>query len=67
MKRDDYWELFWLSGLPEAWMMSCRSRGDLNNADRTARALPHGEIGLPREAEELHQKKTEQGAGGNTR
>ena len=62
MKRDDYWELFWLSGLPEAWMMSIRSRGDLNAADRTAKTLPHGETGLPREAEELCQKKEEQGA-----
>lgn len=43
-------------------MMSSRSRGDLNAADRTAKTLPHGETGLPREAEELCQKKEEQGA-----
>lgn len=56
MKRDDYWELFWLSGLPEAWMMSCRSRDGLN-----ARALPPTEAGLPEEAEAPFRKKEERG------
>lgn len=61
MKKDDYWNLFWLSGLPEAWMMSRRSRGDLNSADMTAKALPHRGSELPQEARELYEKKVEEG------
>ena len=60
MEHDEYWKLFWLSGLPEAWLMSRPGRGDFNTADMTAKALPHVGDGLPREAEELRQKKAEQ-------
>lgn len=62
MQRYDYWNLFWLSGLPEAWMMSRPGRGDFNTADMTAKAVPHRGTQLPDEAQQLYQKKTEQGA-----
>lgn len=42
-------------------MMSRPERGDLNASDRTTKALPHRDTGLPDEAAELHQKKAEQG------
>ena len=56
MRSDDYWRLFWISGLPEAWMMSRPGRGDFNTADMTAKALPHREDGLP---EELRRRREE--------
>lgn len=59
MRRDDYWNLFWLSGLPEAWMMSRPERGDFNTADMTAKALPPEGDGLPEEVRELRQKQSE--------
>ena len=62
MQRYDYWNLFWLSGLPEAWMMSRPGRGDFNTADMTAKAAPHRGTQLPDEVQQLYQKKTEQGA-----
>ena len=61
MRRDDYWNLFWLSGLPEAWMMSRPERGDLNTADMTAKAVPHGGTHLPDEVQRLYEEKTERG------
>jgi len=63
MRRDDYWNLFWLSGLPEAWMMSRPDRGDLNTADMTAKAIPHTEGGLPPEVRQLREKRAETGEG----
>ena len=60
MHREDYWNLFWLSGLPEAWMMS-RVRGDFNTADMTAKAAPHRGTNLPDEVQQLYQAKEEQG------
>lgn len=61
MYREWYWDLFWVSGLPEAWMMSRPGRGDFNTADRTAKAMPHRGSGLPEEARLLCQAKKEQG------
>lgn len=61
MQRYDYWNLFWLSGLPEAWMMSRPGRGDFNTADMTAKAAPHRGTHLPDEVQQLYRKKTEQG------
>lgn len=52
MKDEDYWKLFWLSGMPEAWLMSRPGRGDFNSADMTARARPHGKEDLPPEGKE---------------
>lgn len=26
MERGDYWELFWQTGLPEAWLLSRRKK-----------------------------------------
>ena len=61
MKEYDYWELFWLSGLPEAWMMSRPGRGDFNTAGLTAKAVPHRGTELPDEAQQLYQHQVEQG------
>lgn len=61
MRRDDYWNLFWLSGLPEAWMMSRPGRGNFNTADMTAKAAPHVRTDFPDEVQQLYQKKAEQG------
>ena len=55
MKNEDYWNLFWLSGMPEAWLMSRQGQGYLNAAAQP----PHAGEELPREAKELRQKKTE--------
>lgn len=33
-----YWNLFWTTGLPQAWLMSRDRRGP---ADAAARELPH--------------------------
>lgn len=57
MKNEDYWNLFWLSGMPEAWLMSRPGWGAFNTADRTAGELPRVGDELPREAKELRQKK----------
>lgn len=61
MREYDYWDLFWLSGLPEAWMMSRPERGDFNSADLTAKAVPHRGTKLPKEAQQLYRNKVEQG------
>lgn len=61
MREYDYWDLFWLSGLPEAWMMSRPERGDFNSADLTAKAVPHRGAKLPEEARQLYRNKVEQG------
>ncbi len=61
MRRDDYWDLFWLSGLPEAWMMSRSERGDFNSADMTAKALSHRGTQLPDEVQQFYQNQMEQG------
>lgn len=61
VEKEDYWELFRLSGLPEAWMMSHPERGDLNGADRTAKAVPHRDVHLPAEAQKLYEKELERG------
>ena len=61
MRNDEYWNLFWLSGLPEAWMMSRPGRGDFNTADMTAKAAPHVRTHFPDEVQQLYRKKAEQG------
>ena len=61
MRREDYWNLFWVSGLPEAWMMTRPGRGDFNTADMTAKAAPHRGTDLPDEVQQLYQAKAEQG------
>ena len=60
MKDEEYWKLFWLSGMPEAWLMSRPGRGDFNTADMTAKALPHVGDELPKEARELRLHELEQ-------
>lgn len=59
MGREDYWNLFWVTGLPEAWMMSRPGRGDFNTADMTAKAVPRRESDLPEEARQQLQNRAE--------
>lgn len=59
VRREDYWDLFWVSGLPEAWMMSRPGRGDFNTADMTAKAAPHRGTDLPEEARKMEQNREE--------
>ncbi len=58
MRRDDYWDLFWASGMPEAWMLSRTLEGSHLPAGLTGRDLPRGE--LPEEARQLEQKQAEE-------
>jgi len=60
VKREDFWNLFWLSGMPEAWLMSRPEWGELNAADMKAQARPHVGPDLPREARELRLHEQEQ-------
>lgn len=60
MKNEDYWNLFWLSGMPEAWLMSRPGWGAVNKADMTAKATPPVGTDLPEEVRELRQKRSEQ-------
>ena len=32
MMREQYWGLFWTTGMPEAWLMSRERMGQLKNA-----------------------------------
>ena len=57
MRKENYWNLFWQTGLPEAWMMSQPMENDLFLAEMAARDLR-----LPKEARQLHQKQEEQPA-----
>ena len=57
MKREDYWNLFWRTGLPEAWMLSRPMENDLFLAEMAAR-----DPGLPEEARQLRQKQEQPAA-----
>ena len=61
MRRDEYWNLFWLSGMPEAWMMSRAGWDELRSTDLISRTVPDSENQLPEEAKQLYQSKGEQG------
>lgn len=59
MRRDDYWNLFWLSGMPEAWLMSRPMEGYLYATDPAAKDLPGERIGPPEEARQQLQNRVE--------
>ena len=59
MKKEDFWNLFWLSGMPEAWLMSRPDEGNLYMADMMDKDHRSAEPGLPREARELRLRGEE--------
>ena len=60
MRRDDYWNLFWLSGLPEAWMMSRPTEGYLFPPEPAAKDLPYPKEPLPSEVRQMREPKPEE-------
>ena len=62
MKKEDYWNLFWLSGMPEAWMMSRPLESRLFPPEATEKTLGHARSDLPQEVREMEQKRSEQAA-----
>ena len=59
MKRDQYWNLFWMSGMPEVWMMTRAMEGDLRPFGLPSGGEPDRRSDLPEEARELYQKSME--------
>lgn len=59
MQKDDYWELFWASGMPEAWMLSRTLEGSLLPAEMVDRDLKRERSKLPEEARQLRQNQAE--------
>ena len=57
VEREYYWNLFWQTGLPEAWLMSRPMENDLFIAEMAARDLR-----LPTEARQLRQRQEETSA-----
>jgi hypothetical protein len=41
-EQDSYWKLFWRTGLPEAYVMSCRSRTGEKRPDAPERKEKRG-------------------------
>lgn len=60
MRRDDYWNLFWASGMPEAWMLSRTFEESHLPAEMVGRDLTKARAELPEEARQLEQKKAEE-------
>ena len=54
MEREYYWNLFWQTGLPEAWIMSRPMENDLFIAEMAARDLR-----LPPEARQMREQQTD--------
>ena len=52
MEREYYWNLFWQTGLPEAWIMSRPMENDLFIAEMAARDLR-----LPPEARQMREQE----------
>lgn len=57
MNQDFYRNLFWQTGLPEAWLLS-RPMGD----DLFLSEMANRDIALPKEARQLRQKQEDQSA-----
>lgn len=60
MRRDDYWDLFWASGMPEAWMLSRILEGSHLPAEMAGRDWTGGRSELPEEARQLERKQAEE-------
>lgn len=60
MKEYDYWNLFWLSGMPEAWMLSRPTEGYLFPSEPAAKDLPDRRENLPEEVRQLRQERPEE-------
>ena len=59
VRREEYWNLFWLSGMPEAWLMSRPARGDFDIIDMTANGVSHRGADLPKEVQQMEQNRAE--------
>ena len=57
MQRKDYWKLFWLSGMPEAWMLSRPTEGCFFPVEPAAKGMTDPGDDLP---EEVRQKCSNQ-------
>ena len=57
MRREDYWNLFWASGMPEAWLMSRNLEESLLSSEMVGRDPTRVE--LPEEAQQMEQNRTE--------
>ena len=62
MRNESYWNLFWLSGMPEAWMMTRPTEGYLFPSAPVGETLSERREPLPKEARQLEQNRSEQAA-----
>lgn len=67
MRKESYWNLFWLSGMPEAWLLTRPTEGYLFPADPVGEELPKRWEPRPEEARQLAQKRSELAAAESVR
>lgn len=65
MRKEDYWNLFWASGMPEAWLMSRNPEVSLLASEMVGRDPTRDE--LPEEAQQLEQNRAEMTGGTDAR